>query len=303
MAAAATAVAANTDAKKKPKQPKKASPQWRLHTDEKTGSKYFKLGGKIMAGALNLTRQWYYPTWDFAQAKRAKPSAAEVADQKGTGPVSGTKAPSIAAAQDRGTRVDEILTRWVTYGDSGIDAKNSNKWSNALITFFKAQKWTPVKAQKIVGLAHYRVASAIDLLMRNEQKELILVEVKTTTGSYFTKSGGQVLSKPFEHVPSSAQTHAFLEAAFQKICWESERISREAIQHVYVVEARGDGSVDAAGPGEWFTELLADMKQRMTERGEAVRQRAKRKRSATATATAAATKKGKSTPTTATTKP
>lgn len=218
-----------------------------------------------MCGAHKLLAKWFYPTWSYEKSRYSK----EPEEQNTKHKVSKRQTPE--AAIGRGKKVDADLQYWT---ENGVLPEKAHACSRSLVRYFGRNKLKPFRAQRIVGIPNKRVATAIDLVLKDAEGKLVLVETKTSTNNaYFDKAGGQLLSAPLNDVPSSASSHALLQACFGKVCWEHEPgllKPRAPISQVWVLRANLDGDITryrCDGKDGWQKEAEAAILSHIKARG------------------------------------
>lgn len=111
--------------------------------------------------------------------------------------------------KEHGTLVDQQVAEFVQCGGSKEMFLNKvgipDKCVMTLIDFLEARHYIPIKSQVIVGSLLTSVATAIDLLCRNRNHEIVVIELKATRHTcmdYYQHQYGN-LNEPLNFVPMS----------------------------------------------------------------------------------------------------
>jgi len=153
------------------------------------------------------------------------------------------KGNALVSAQQRGCQIDRDIMVWSKEGDRA-DMKEMHPFSRKLITAFYEWKWTPVEAQGYVGMEQCRVATAFDLLVRNADKQLVLLEIKSDTGCLFESTDEKHIPR-FEHPGLSGfynngLNRALIQVALTARYFHATRPSHQKIHQTYVVRVDDD---------------------------------------------------------------
>lgn len=190
-------------------------------------------------GMHRFLRNTLYPTFELPTPKKKKK-----ARSKAKGVPKTWRQPGGSRGRLAGKRVDRELKKWTEDCVRGIivseaEEKKRSMSTNMLIAAFQREGWTPIEAQGIIGIPDARLATSFDLTLRNEAKELVLVEVKRGFDGIWKASNKQKLEKPVSSVPATCENLAIIQAAETARWYKLWR--GETPVHVYVVRACDEG--------------------------------------------------------------
>jgi hypothetical protein len=215
--------------------------------------RYKGLKDQKLIGAYRLIKSWYFPNFHFCKSK------------KGKGAKGGIHR-SLDRAKKLGSRVDREMTYWTKYKKM---CRKPHRYSRQLYNIFEQMKWKPIAAQQAVGLPEHKVATAFDLLMEDSKKNLILVDVKTGYESHWDASDGQKLeSPPLQDLPSSCETHSWLQLALTAILFTANNLQyceSHPLKKLHIVRTARDG-VRIYGMPPYLERVLDDLKKKLLKR-------------------------------------
>lgn len=240
---------------KKKKKKKPPSPPRRLETPfsflriRNCGGLFFHTSAndkpkKRCKGLHSLMEEKLFPnfrdTFDSTPAQIAKSKS----KAKGRRPCRGKD-----EARKHGILVDRQIRQWVDISRRTRKTKAAQdkldkfdeSTKNLITAFTQTWRWKPAYANGVVGIAEKKIATAFDLLCTNEKDELVLVEIKTGFDHYWALTNGQTLEpKELSHIPSSAKTHAMIQAAMTARYYRKTH-EEPKLKHVYVVREHAGG--------------------------------------------------------------
>jgi len=101
------------------------------------------------------------------------------------------------SGSERGSLIDKQITHWANLvinakskrSLTAIDrfVEKTHPYTKKFIYYLRANGWTPVAAQLPVGDTHRRVATALDLVVRDLKQRLILLEIKAGYNQTFDR--------------------------------------------------------------------------------------------------------------------
>jgi len=109
----------------------------------------------------------------------------------------------------RGNLADHQLSTWANEGV--LPGFNMDPRFDYIRNVLVEQQWIPVSAQLPVGCLHLRLATKIDLLCRDSDGKIILVELKCGFDDYFDVHNQGFMNYPFQHIPTSFRNKAILQ--------------------------------------------------------------------------------------------
>jgi hypothetical protein len=110
--------------------------------------------------------------------------------------------------KQQGVRVDAEMERWVLYQQVPTVPSPGFCYLQAVL----AQRgWQPVTAQLALGCQALRLATKLDLLCRDGQGRLILIELKCGFDDYFYVHNQGLMQAPYSGIPISFHTKACLQ--------------------------------------------------------------------------------------------
>ena len=123
---------------------------------------------------------------------------------------------SVAGARTRGVDCDRQLRQW-TRGETL--PKKLHGFVSDMMALCQVKGWTPVRSQEVVGDPEAGVGTPFDMIVRDRQGRMILIEFKTGADNYFENPKGVIKFGPHAklvkqvRVSRSPQTFAQLQAA------------------------------------------------------------------------------------------
>lgn len=201
-------------------------------------SKCYKDGTHRLKGIRSLLADWYWP---------------HTPKQKGGG---------CRFGQRIGRQVDRELTTWVKEG--GYLPKSVHPYTTKLVSFFQEMKWRPVAAQYVVGgVAFGSIGTALDLVMRNAENELLILEIKCGFDGYWQEAKDDM--KGLSKVANTPCHQAMAQLLFGHLLLIRTQPLRP--KHAYVVNVNKTGvRTYSAKECEWGRELLKDLEQKVLAR-------------------------------------
>ena len=189
-----------------------------------TAQGYVRYGPMTCRGLVPTLKAQFYPEYDYKLAY--------------LGPM-GTKATS-ARKVDRGTsggkRMDQMvdllvkvcrhLPHIVALDDIPITPENTKDmralqcgnplFRQFLMPHLVQRQWTPIASQIPVGDAFLRLATCVDLVVRDALGALLLIEIKTGYTGYYHRHTSSNMHKPFEDLNNSPYHQHQLQLAFTR---------------------------------------------------------------------------------------
>jgi hypothetical protein len=201
-----------------------------------------------------IKKHFFHPKWNFLQV------SGKNRQKKQSGPI-------------RGIRLDKELKQWVkllknskTKMSTFATFKNKiHPYTRKLLGFLTTKNWIPIHAQLAVGHVPSRMATAIDLVVR-EGKRLLLIEIKTGYNETFTKIDWtgvwKSMSSPFESFAANACNYSFVQIAWSWALYNLtfDKTADDAI----VLNINDDGVYEYSLPKEMGLLLLSTIKEIMT---------------------------------------
>lgn len=136
-----------------------------------------------------------------------------------------------------GNQADRNLVVWV---NEGIFPKDNDPRFDAIRNALLEKKWIPIAAQVPVGCSHLRLATKIDLICQNIQKELIIIELKCGFDDYFDVHNQGFFNYPWQDISMSFRNKAFLQLLFTvflffhgKNDWNQKKFNGAYILHIF----------------------------------------------------------------------
>lgn len=165
-----------------------------------------------------------------------------------------------SSGKDRGNQVDAEMKDWVKLKTRHRLKRNvkpqtfqtfingSHEYTRKLIKFLEMKNWEPIKAQSLVGCIKARVATPIDLVVKNDKGELILIEVKCGYNGVWkktwTKKHMKVKAPGFTHLNANAYVYATIELVWGWMLYNTTHPVHKA-KEAYVINVNDKKEVDA----------------------------------------------------------
>lgn len=198
-------------------------------------------GNHKLKGIRSLLQEWYWPEEEKKNLKGGS-----------------------RGGKRTGSQVDRELTQWTREGRyEFLPTRKIHPYTTKLINAFKAWGWRPVSAQHPVGTKAFgSVATAIDLIVKNEQGDIILVEIKCGYDGYWEKPNGQ-FAAPFADIPNTPCGQAMAQLIFGHFLLTRTQ-PHIVPKFAYVVNANKSGVTrHAASTFEWGKRLIIDLHKRI----------------------------------------
>jgi hypothetical protein len=109
----------------------------------------------------------------------------------------------------RGNLADQQLSTWANEGI--LPGLNMDSRFDYIRNIIVEKEWIPVCAQLPVGCKELRLATKIDLLCRDAQGKIIIIELKCGFDDYFEVHNQGNMSYPLQHVPTSFRNKSILQ--------------------------------------------------------------------------------------------
>jgi hypothetical protein len=217
--------------------------------------KCFKVANIKLKGIRPLLQEWFWPDED----KRK---------------VSG----GCWNGQEIGRRVDREVSNWAKYPSSDrtsetLLSSRVHPYTKKLIRAFVLWKWTPVTSQLIVASKKLGgIATAIDLVFRDDLGRLIFVELKSGFDGYFEESHGS-FSFPFQDVSNTPLHQAMAQLLFGYLLYKESGQDLPALAYVVNVN-KGEVSrylIDQAWGPRFLSYLPERCNHAIVNRGDSAR--------------------------------
>lgn len=165
-----------------------------------------------------------------------------------------------------GCRMDELMEKYVT---KGIHTPKDPKFCY-ITEVLKKNRWIPYKAQVPVGSEELRLATRVDLIVKDVFGTTILLEIKCGFDDYFTVANQGNMLYPYDTIPASCQNHAYLQLLFTEYMYLQSFEEPNGIQsYLLHVFENADNEIqhtlttlpDWCRNKEWFNTALGILKE------------------------------------------
>lgn len=270
-----------------------ANPRNRWCTYNAT-TKCFKFNNTKMRGVHNILSKVFYPfsTKELCQKNRSKTGSSSSSSTTPSGTTVDNEIDlfytnnscNVMDKKVHGSRVDEQLQKFTEIqaraqqepnNDGAVDpidllkrhyGANCDPCVIRLLNEFKRRKWTILRTQFIVYNEILKIATAIDMICVDENYNLIIVELKTSThglSDYFEFSSGHIKhlsapSKGLSKIPFSMYTSAMLQLTIAYYIIKST-YSSKAVKYAYVVRI-GKNTIWFYEMAEWCYDVMPQIK-------------------------------------------
>lgn len=163
---------------------------------------------------------------------------------------------ALQAACARGKCTDEQITWWVY---KGTLPKDANGYAKSLVAAYGEAGLLPVRAQCVVGIGEARVATELDVLMKDALGHMYVIENKTCNDKpTFEDAGSQWMKGVLSDVPCTRLNAAKLQAAVTR--WMAEECYGCTISRAYVARADRSGCDLYETDDAWVTRGVNEVK-------------------------------------------
>jgi hypothetical protein len=184
----------------------------------------YKTGHTALRGANKVLKEHYYPNYTVPRS------------------VGGG---GLHAGLHRGQAVDRQISAWAAHKGAALP-RRMHPYTKKLLDAFREWGWKPLYGQFVVYDQTHgsRLGTALDLVMVDNDRRVIAIELKAGYHGYWTREQGQ-LAGNLAHIGSCPRNHAMLQLAMGCLLARG----RATIHQAFVVRVEEDGV---------FREELAD---------------------------------------------
>jgi hypothetical protein len=145
--------------------------------------------------------------------------------------------------QQRGKKIHRDMQRYIDFVTQRVEKrpKRFHEYSRKLIVALEKWGLIPIDSEHPVADMAINVASAVDIICRNERNELVLIEVKTGMDNYIQK-GNSTLQGPLSGIFNNCPLHQ----AFLQLIMTAEMMKQTSGLYIsddnlYVVQVHNSG--------------------------------------------------------------
>lgn len=111
----------------------------------------------------------------------------------------------------QGNKIDKLLKEWANTG-------RKPKWTDPYFTCIEqaleSKQWVPCSSQVVVACAELRLGTMIDLICRDLNGNIYLIELKCGFDDYWNSHDQGKFKPPFDDISISCRNRAFLQLLF-----------------------------------------------------------------------------------------
>jgi hypothetical protein len=137
-----------------------------------------KPNGSYARGLIATLNSYFYP--EFLPHRKGKPRG-------------------YSNGKQIGILIDSQLSAWV---DKKQYPKKPHEYFTAIVKELEYKQWIPIRTQKAVGCNSLRLGTMVDIECKNQQGQIILLEIKTGFEGYFDNRTDAKMEQPFEKIPT-----------------------------------------------------------------------------------------------------
>jgi Holliday junction resolvasome RuvABC endonuclease subunit len=162
--------------------------------------------GVCMRGLTVALKKTFYPHYLYRNAKLQPDFAA-----KSQAPVKGIKSTWVSG-MTLGRRVDREISGGIPYDKACDETKN-------VLDYLKKKQFSIVATQVAVAIPDLRVGTKVDLLVRDAQDKLLVIEVKTGYLQYKYKHSEKNMLPPFQYFTDCVFNQHRMQLYFGGVLW------------------------------------------------------------------------------------
>lgn len=106
-----------------------------------------------------------------------------------------------------GNLVDKQISDWV----NGASIHKPDPKFAVILQCLAKQKLTPVASQVDIGCSTLRLGTRVDLVCENEDKELVIIEIKCGFDDYYDVDNQGCFEFPFNHIPITFRNKHYIQ--------------------------------------------------------------------------------------------
>lgn len=206
--------------------------------------KRFTIDGKAVPGAHPTLKRCFYNTYSYAVSR----TIASVATPHERHNYYGMQA---------GIKLDTTITRSVElYSRTGVVPKMSRMSGNLKKFWWMCmnRNWQPVSSQVPVGSSIYKVATAVDVVCKDNSGNIVLLEVKL--GYSYNREGNAMMKHPYIHRRNSPLNQHYLQVLLTRELYRCT-YPNQLISQCYICRFESE-FVDTYPLPSWVTDTTSE---------------------------------------------
>ena len=209
---------------------------------------------RLLKGLCNELKNAFYADYDYYRVSKKSKSKPSKKRKRGDG------------GKERGKRVDEELSRYVL---DQVERKTYHLYTIKCIRALKHWGYQPSTCQVNIYDEDIGIATAIDCLVLNRKKEMVLLEIKTGFEGYHDEST-HFMTKPLTGIANTPKNQHFLQLLFMCIMLD-KKYGISLYERAYVIRICDAGVYRYKLP-DWATEKRDIMYQMFIDRAKRVKE-------------------------------